>query len=40
MLKAALAAETIITCGIDDAMNKFNTKKKEARNSSWATVHV
>lgn len=31
MLKAALAAETIITCGIDDAMNKFNTKKKEAQ---------
>ncbi|QQY79497.1 PTH1 family peptidyl-tRNA hydrolase [Keratinibaculum paraultunense] len=31
VLNAALAVETIITCGIDNAMNKFNIKKKEAQ---------
>lgn len=31
VLNAALAVETIITCGIDNAMNKFNTKKKKAQ---------
>ena len=31
VLNAAMAVETIITYGIDEGMNQFNTKKKEAQ---------
>lgn len=41
VLNAAMAVETIITYGIDEGMNQFNTKKRrKPRNSSWAAVHV